>query len=107
VASGGAVLTKRQVQKIRALNPIKGVILTPDNDKAGVDSICSNYPLIKPYFRVFYSLPPKIRYIEDGEEKVTKDWNEVGKVRGWDQVTSIFEEKVKPITPAELLRLTA
>lgn len=77
LASGGAILEEKQVRKLRVFNPQRGVILAPDNDKAGVGSIPRNYTLVKPYYSVLHSIPPKIEYMEDGEKQVTKDWNEL------------------------------
>jgi DNA primase len=73
VASGGAILSSHQVQKMRVLNPKNGVILGPDNDKAGKKSVISNCELISPYFPVYYSLPDKIPFKDsNGEDKLTK-----------------------------------
>ena len=107
MASGGAVLTDAQVRKIRALNPVRGVILSPDNDKAGLKSIPSNYELIRPYFRVFYSIPPRVRYMNgDNEEKFCKDWNELITDAKMDrcEVRKLFETRIKPVTQADLIK---
>ena len=77
LASGGAVLTPKQVGKIRILGP-RRVILAPDNDAAGVKSIFANATLlINEKIPTYFSLPPKLKYSVDGEERVTKDWNEL------------------------------
>lgn len=68
LASGGANLTEQQVRKIKLLGPKKGVILSPDNDKAGLASITYNRNLLCGLgFPVFHSVPPKF----------VKDWNEL------------------------------
>lgn len=108
LASGGAVLTPMQVRKLRALNPVKGVILSPDNDKAGIGSLAANWELIKPYFSVYYSLPPKIEYMDsDGKKQRTKDWNELytdAKV-SLPEIRVLFEKLVKPLSALELVSL--
>ncbi len=97
VATGGAIMGPVQVRKIRALNPVNGVILSPDNDKAGIKSLVENYHLLNPYCKVFYSLPPKIR-MKNGE--LSKDWNELGekKLVPWDEIPKVFEQGIKPLT---------
>ncbi len=78
VASGGATLTQTQINKISLLAPTKGIILSPDNDEAGVQSIIDNYQKLKALkYPLYYSLPPKIKYEKDGKKKLTKDWNEL------------------------------
>lgn len=97
-ASGGAILAPMQIQKIRSLNPIKGIILAPDNDIAGIKSMISNYKLLCPYYPIFFSIPPAIPY----EETVTKDWNDLGKVMPWRDIRPLFESLIKPLTPVEI-----
>jgi len=71
VASGGAVLTEKQINKLKIIGPKAGVILSPDNDKAGLKSVLSNALLLEPHgFKVFYSIPPDLGI-------GTKDWNEL------------------------------
>jgi hypothetical protein len=104
VASGGAAMTDLQVRKLRSLNPVRGVILAPDNDEAGIKSLFRNYKLISPYFKVYYSLPPKITYIHNNEENVTKDWNELSehiKMSDLD-VSKTLEKNIKELTPSVL-----
>lgn len=107
-ASGGAVLTELQVRKIRVLNPVRGVILGPDNDSAGLRSIAHNYHMLSPYYPVLYSVPPKLKYTgPDGEEKFTKDWNEIGQyVTGFKEVRSIFDKGVKRATMADIVKFS-
>lgn len=95
VATGGVRLSDMQVHKIRALNPVGGIILAPDNDKAGVGSIVHDYNLLSPYFNVLCSIPPK-EY--DGEE--CKDWNNLYQITGSkNKVREVFNENIKPVTP--------
>lgn len=101
IASGGAVLTPMQVKKIRALNPEEGVILAPDNDLAGLKSLVSNYKLLSPYCRVFYSIPPKIKIKSD---KYTKDWNDLGKVMPWNDIRKVFEDNIKPLKKEDAVK---
>ena len=109
VASGGAILTPTQVKKMKLLGPRDGIILGPDNDIAGIKSICDNaremdglgYPL-------FYSLPPMLPYVdEDGTTKLTKDWNELVTKLHWSlpDIRSAFEKAIVPLTPAERFKL--
>jgi hypothetical protein len=67
VASGGASLAGRQVQKLKALNP-RRIILAPDYDKAGLESLVHNYFLLKSHFKLGYCLPMK-----------DEDWNDMKK----------------------------
>lgn len=97
LASGGASLTKRQVQKLKLLNPVKGVILAPDNDQAGISSIMSNAKMLQPYFNVYYSIPPDVKDI--------KDWNDVGKQYGWDRACDVLESNITPYTPDKVMKL--
>jgi len=107
LASGGAILTPNQIGKIRILGPRKGVILSPDNDKPGIKSIIANQAmLVREGFSVYCSIPPKLEYVEDGETKKTKDWNEIGqKVIGFDKVRDLHDKHIKKLTPQELIRL--
>lgn len=78
VASGGAALTDRQLTKISAIGPKDGVILAPDNDSAGMLSVITNgKKLLAKGFKVYYSIPSRIEYVDKGETKFTKDWNEI------------------------------
>lgn len=71
LASGGAILTKQQIGKLRILGPRDGVILAPDNDIAGVKSILYNYDLLQGMnSAIWYSLPPQ-------KTHGVKDWNEL------------------------------
>lgn len=105
VATGGAVMTVAQVFRLRALNPINGVILAPDNDKAGLASIISNYRLLRPYFqKLFWSVPPRLEYKKD---KFIKDWNNFYeyKLAGKDEIRKIFEDNIKPLNSETVVKL--
>jgi|2_EtaG_2_1085320.scaffolds.fasta_scaffold00181_4 hypothetical protein len=107
LASGGAILTPRQIGKIRILGPKQGIILSPDNDSAGIKSIITNQAMLhREGFTVFCSIPPKLEYTRDGETFKTKDWNEIGEnVSGFDKVRDIHDDGIKKLTPKELVRL--
>ncbi len=99
VASGGASLTPDQVKKIRLIGPKDGIVLAPDNDGAGVESILKNYDMLRAVgYPLYYSIPPSLEYTVDGERRFTKDWNEIGQfVTGWGGVTAVFEKGIKPL----------
>lgn len=105
LASGGASLSGQQIRKVRMLNPVDGVILAPDNDKAGISSIIANYKLLSPYFKkLYYSVPPKIDYA-DGQ--YTKDWNDLGhkKVMKWSDIKKEFENNIVELDKKQAVRL--
>ena len=107
VASGGAVLTNNQINKLRILGPGKGIILSPDNDNAGMKSIISNYSLLNPLgYKIYYSLPPKLSYQKDGSNSIVKDWNELGQyVVGFDKVREHHDKAIKLIDASQLVSL--
>lgn len=107
VATGGAILTDKQLSLIRALGPRDGVILAPDNDTAGRASVSANGKKLKAKgHRVYYSLPPELPYTIDGEERTTKDWNELGQyVVGWDEVPTLMERGIRLLSDREMLTL--
>ena len=98
LASGGAILGERQLLKLRVLNPKRGVILAPDNDKAGIASLIHNYNLLSPHFPVLQSIPPRMKYQEDGEDKIIKDWNELLKIMSKTEVRNLFERGIQQMT---------
>lgn len=102
VATGGASMTPLQVRKIRALNPKDGVILSPDNDEAGIKSLMHNFDLLKPYFKIFYSLPPKVY---NGVK--IKDWNElfVDAKLSFNDIKKLYSDSIKPLDFSELFEL--
>lgn len=71
VATGGAIISpdSKQVSKLVALSP-RMVILAPDHDKAGVDSLLVNYNLLKSRLgcRIGFAIPP-----------FGEDWNDLEK----------------------------
>jgi hypothetical protein len=78
LASGGAILTEKQVQKLRLLSPVEGIILAPDNDEAGIKSLADNYrALLTLDYPICYSLPPRLPYLKDGQQCFSSDWNEM------------------------------
>lgn len=106
VASGGAALTSQQVRKVKALNPRDGIILAPDNDKAGLESVIKNYEIFRPYgFQILVSIPPSIEYEEDGEKMTTKDWNEVGSIEGFDKVKKIMQDNVEKLSAHQRMKI--
>ena len=98
VASGGALLTSSQVNKLKLLNPAKGVILAPDNDAAGVQSAFTNsVKLRQAGINSYISLPP------DG----VKDWNELitEKSLKRPQIRLMFDERIEQVNPIVVNRL--
>lgn len=107
VASGGSDLTVDQINKIKILGPKQGIILSPDNDKAGISSILRNRNVLEPLgIKLFYSLPPRLEYRENDEIRFTKDWNEIGqKVAGFERVRQIHDQGIKKLDVKEVVRL--
>lgn len=107
LASGGAILTPKQIGKLKILGPRNGVILSPDNDSAGLKSIISNYQLLSSHgFSVYYSIPPSLEYEKDGVKRSTKDWNELGQfVVGFDNVRKLHDDGIKKVTEETLIEL--
>lgn len=109
LASGGAGMSPRQINKLKLLVPNKGVIFAPDNDLAGISSIISNYELAAGLkYPLLYSMPPRIEMpAKPGcKPEFTKDWNEVGSIVGFKEpVRKIFENNIKRLTQQELLKL--
>lgn len=102
LASGGAILTAEQIKKIRILGPRKGIILSPDNDAAGLKSIISNHKLLQNLdYPIYYTVPPKYAYKKDGETKYTKDWNELLEELGMtrDEVRQVHDKHLRPLNP--------
>lgn len=98
VATGGAALSERQADKIKALNPECGVILAPDHDVAGIESIVSNATLLRAReLRVFYALPPRLSMpgIKSGR---TKDWNDLIEKMKWPK-QRVFDVLTTAVTP--------
>ena len=96
VASGGAAMNDGQVKRLKFLNPVFGVILAPDNDKAGVESIIANGDLLLSNgFKVFWSIPPRIQI---GPDEYIKDWNELHTELGFNHDKTI-ETMNKTLVP--------
>ena len=65
-------MTDNQCKKLR-LTGAKEIVLTPDNDKAGLQSIIHNYNKIRSHVSdIYYVVPPKV-----SNGKNIKDWNEL------------------------------
>jgi DNA primase len=94
LASGGAVIAGKQVQKLKALNP-QTLVLAPDNDKAGYQSLSDNYFLLKKNFNLAYCLPP------DG----IKDWNDLEKRDGVGSARRYFDGHIHFLTMSVLNKL--
>lgn len=108
LASGGAVLSTEQIKKLRVLGPKDGVILAPDNDTAGINSIFSNCQLLlRQGFKVHYSLPPKLAYERDGKKFQSKDFNEIIQYCGVtrQELRKMFDNSIRDLTKREILRL--
>lgn len=108
VASGGAILTDTQVSKLKILGPRHGVILAPDNDKAGIKSIISNVVKLKQAgFEVFYTMPPKLPYKKNGESAVTSDWNELFEYckMSKPEIRVIHDKGIKPTNVQNMMEL--
>jgi hypothetical protein len=108
MASGGAVLTPAQIAKIRILGPRKGIILSPDNDKAGIKSVISNAKLLNGEgYKLYYSLPPKLPFQKGDETKYTKDWNEILEELkvSREEVRARHDKGILPITAKNLAAL--
>ncbi len=103
IATGGASLADGQFRKIKLLGPKDGVILSPDFDQAGIDSILHNYKLLNGTYKTYYSIIPEIEI--DG--KLLKDWNELytdAKMK-IDEIRNIFNSNIKPLDNRELMKL--
>lgn len=108
LASGGASLTDKQAKKLRIIGPKKGIILSPDNDKAGIDSIIANHMLLKDLgYPMFYSVPPKIKFVKNGEAAYTKDWNEFVKElkMSTQEVRQLHDSRIKPLNTSNMISL--
>lgn len=108
MATGGAALTDDQIDKIRLLGPKNGIILSPDNDDAGVKSVISNYTVLKPLgYPIYYSIPPKVEFNKNGETKFTKDFNEFVQYLKMtpNDVRKMHDNNIKKMSAPELARL--
>lgn len=108
LATGGAVLTENQIKKIKILGPKDGIILSPDNDIAGIKSILSNAILLSRHnFKIYYSIPPLIEYIDGGIKKLTKDWNEMITGCGYsrERIREIHDDRIEKLTRTKTIEL--
>lgn len=108
LASGGASLNDKQIAKLRILGPRRGIILSPDNDKAGIESIISNTQLLRSLdVPLFYSLPPRMEYVKNGKTAYTTDWNDLFEYchMSKQEIRTIHDKGIKRLTPSELMRL--
>lgn len=102
VASGGASLTHEQLIKIRLLNPKKGIILAPDQDKAGLESIIHNYNMLKTLgLPIYYSVPDIIK----NDKK--SDWNDLFQVHKLSklEIRKMFDKNIKPLNVIGITKL--
>ena len=108
VATGGAAMTSHQARKTRLLGPKDGVVLAPDNDAAGLQSIISNAKLLEQQgLRVLYSIPPLLEYGENGEKKFVKDWNEyvTGLKMPLADVWELMDKNISPYNMGARLKI--
>lgn len=102
LASGGAILTENQCKKLR-LTGVKNVILSPDNDKAGIQSITANYQKLRSYFdSIHYVLPPA-----QCNGKDIKDWNELittARLKR-NNILEYIEKNIQKLDERSLIRL--
>lgn len=94
VASGGATIAGNQIKRIRALRP-KMVILAPDNDKAGIESLKDNFYLLKNDFKLAYCIPPG----------TIKDWNDMDQAHGRGAAREFFEANIRLLTFPTIVQL--
>ena len=106
VASGGAVLTSKQLAIVRELGPRDGVVLAPDNDKAGMASVVANGRLLlERRHKVFYSVPPEMEYEVEGEKRTTKDWNELLAVMPAREIPQVMDKNIRKLDLRSLVSL--
>lgn len=109
LSTGGVILSDGQLRRIKLIGPKQGVVLAPDNDRPAVESILTNAPEIMNLgFKVFFSIPPKIEYInKKGEIEYTKDWNELytGMKLTKPQVVATMNQRLVPFTESTQLKL--
>ena len=88
------MLAPVQIKKLKLLGPKDGIILAPDNDKAGIESIFYNVERLQPLgYKVYYAIPPIVK-LPDG--KLSKDWNDLAKVADSAEIMKAFEASIKP-----------
>ncbi|MCK9558546.1 MAG: toprim domain-containing protein [Candidatus Cloacimonetes bacterium] len=103
LATGGASMTNVQVKKLKLLGPKDGIILSPDNDKAGIESILHNASILQQLnYKIYYALPPIVK-LPDG--KMSNDWNDLVKVADSTEIRKTFEASIKPFSIQQRLYL--
>lgn len=108
LASGGALLSPNQVKKLKILGPKRGIILSPDNDKAGIKSIIDNAAVLRKLnVPIGFSIPPTTEYQKDGETKQIKDWNEMLTELHMTQqeIRAAHDGRVQPLNAESAVRL--
>ncbi|RLA42936.1 MAG: hypothetical protein DRR06_13325 [Gammaproteobacteria bacterium] len=101
LAVGGAILNDTQIKKIRLLRP-KRIILAPDNDEAGARSVRSNYQRLQhPKTEIYTRLPPSLPYTVSGEQRHTKDFNELFTAIGMSiaEIRALFPKHIRKYRP--------
>lgn len=96
VASGGASLNDLALKKLKLLHPER-IVLAPDNDVAGLDSLRKNFKVLNHGFsgRIWQCLPPK---------EFGKDWGEWAEKGGKDQLRPYLEANKRKMTIADLVK---
>lgn len=108
LASGGAILDDRQIQKLKILGPKEGVILAADNDVAGLKSIISNSTkLLRHGLKPYYSLPIEEFYVKNGESIKIKDFNEMFTAlkMSLKEIRDFFSNNIKPVNQMNIIKL--
>lgn len=104
LATGGASITQMQAKKLKLLGPKEGIILAPDNDKAGIESIFHNFIVLEPMgYKIYYALPPLVKL--PGSSSLSKDWNDLVKVANSAEIRKTFDDSVKPFNIQQKLYL--
>lgn len=94
LASGGATVGGKQINKLRTLAP-RTVVLSPDNDEAGRKSLRENYFLLKSDFRIAYCFPPTD----------FNDWNDLDKARGHGASRLYVEHHTRECNMRTIMRI--
>ena len=96
MASGGATVGGKQVNKLRTLAP-RTVVLAPDNDDAGRKSLRENYFLLKSDFRIAYCFP----------HPDFNDWNDLDKAKGQGASRLYVEHNTRECNMRTIMRMGA
>ena len=95
VATGGAILAGKQFQKLKALLP-KTIILAPDFDTAGLQSLKKNYFNLRDKYKLLYVIPP--------EQDV--DWNDLDRRDGIGSATNYIANHLTYLTIAKIVHIS-